>query len=96
MPELSYKARRRWALIVLLVGLPIYIVVTVNVIDLFDRPPFLLELTIYVALGLVWALPFRFIFRGVGKADPDANGHGNDTPSADGHSDRSDNGHETR
>ncbi|WP_114966967.1 DUF2842 domain-containing protein [Alkalilacustris brevis] len=71
MSELSHKARRRWALIILLVGLPVYIVVAVNVIDLFERPPFLLELAIYVVLGLVWALPFRFIFRGVGKADPD-------------------------
>lgn len=78
MPELSHKARRRWALVILLVGLPVYIVVAVNVIDLFERPPFLLELAIYVVLGLVWALPFRFIFRGVGKADPDAGGDDTD------------------
>ncbi len=69
MSTLSHKARRRWALIILLVGLPVYIVVAVNVIDLFERPPFLLELAVYVVLGIVWALPFRFIFRGVGKAD---------------------------
>ena len=36
---LSYKARRRWALIILLIGLPIYIVVAVNVVALFERPP---------------------------------------------------------
>lgn len=69
MPELSHKSRRRWALFILLVGLPVYIVVAVNVIDLFDRPSFLLELAIYLALGVVWALPFRFVFRGVGKAE---------------------------
>lgn len=69
MPELSHKSRRRWALIILLVGLPIYIVVAVNVIDLFERPSFLVELLVYVVLGIVWALPFRFVFRGVGKAD---------------------------
>jgi hypothetical protein len=69
MPELSHKSRRRWALVILLVGLPLYIVVAVNVIGLFDRPSFLAELAIYVVLGIVWALPFRFIFRGVGKAD---------------------------
>ncbi|MBC7156650.1 MAG: DUF2842 domain-containing protein, partial [Rhodobacteraceae bacterium] len=39
---------------------------------LFDRPPFLLELAIYVGLGLVWIAPFRFVFRGVGQADPGA------------------------
>jgi hypothetical protein len=44
----------------------------VNLIDLFDRPSFLVELVVYVALGIVWALPFRFIFRGIGQPDPDA------------------------
>jgi hypothetical protein len=28
------------------------------------------ELAIYVGLGFLWALPFRRIFLGVGKADP--------------------------
>ncbi|MFM7335054.1 MAG: DUF2842 domain-containing protein [Tabrizicola sp.] len=69
---LSYKARRRWALVILLIGLPLYVVVAVNLIDLFGRPSVLVELAVYVALGFLWALPFRFIFRGIGQADPDA------------------------
>lgn len=69
---LSYRARRRWSLIILLVGMPIYIVAVVNVLDLFDRPPFWLELVVYVVLGFLWMVPFRFVFRGVGQADPDA------------------------
>lgn len=69
---LSYKARRRWSLVILLVGLPAYIVAAVTVVNLFDRPPILLELAIYVALGFLWALPFRFVFRGVGKEDPES------------------------
>ena len=69
---LSYKARRRWALIILLVALPLYIVVTISVVSLFDRPPIWLELLIYVALGILWALPLRFVFKGIGQADPDA------------------------
>lgn len=69
---LSYKARRRWALVILLVGLPLYVVAAVNLVDLFDRPSFIVELVVYVALGIVWALPFRFIFRGIGQPDPDA------------------------
>lgn len=69
---LSYKARRRWALVILLIGLPLYVVAAVNVIDLFDRPSFWVELVVYVVLGFLWALPFRFIFRGIGQADPDA------------------------
>lgn len=68
---LSYKARRRWALVILLIGLPLYIVAAVNVIDLFERPSILVELAVYVALGFLWALPFRFVFRGIGQADPE-------------------------
>lgn len=69
---LSYKVRRRLSILILLVGLPLYVVVAVNVISLFERPPVWLELVIYVALGFLWALPFKAVFRGVGKADPDA------------------------
>ena len=69
---LSYKARRRWALFILLIGLPIYAVLAITIVGLFDRPPFWLELVIYVVLGVLWALPFRAVFRGVGKADPNA------------------------
>ena len=69
---LSYKARRRWSLVILLIGLPLYIVVTVTIVNWFDRPHILLELAIYVGLGILWALPFRAVFKGVGKPDPDA------------------------
>ena len=69
---LSYKARRRWSLVILLIGLPLYVVAAVNVIDMFDRPPFWVELVVYVVLGFLWAAPFKFVFKGVGKADPDA------------------------
>jgi branched-subunit amino acid transport protein len=72
---LGYKARRRWSLVILLVGLPVYIVAAVTIMSSLDRPPIWLEFLIYIALGVIWALPFKFVFRGVGKADPDA-----DTP----------------
>ncbi|MEM6466583.1 MAG: DUF2842 domain-containing protein [Pseudomonadota bacterium] len=68
---LSYKARRRWSLFILVIGLPLYIVVAVNVVEMFNRPPILVELLIYVLLGVLWALPFKFVFKGVGKPDPD-------------------------
>ena len=68
---LSYKARRRLSLLILLVGLPLYIVVAVNVIALFDRPSILVEVIVYVSLGVLWAFPFKYVFRGVGQADPD-------------------------
>jgi uncharacterized membrane protein len=68
---LNYKARRRLSLLILLVGLPLYIVVAVNVIALFDRPSILIEVLVYVSLGVLWAFPFKYVFRGVGQADPD-------------------------
>ncbi len=67
---LTYKARRRWALVILLIGLPLYVVAAVTLVGLLDRPSVLAELAIYVALGFAWALPFRFIFRGIGQDDP--------------------------
>ncbi|GHG90594.1 DUF2842 domain-containing protein [Pseudodonghicola xiamenensis] len=71
-PTLSYKARRRWSLVILLVGMPAYIVVAVTLLNWLDRPPLWVELLVYVALGILWALPFKFVFRGVGQADPKA------------------------
>jgi branched-subunit amino acid transport protein len=69
---LSYKARRRWSLVILLVGLPIYIMVAVTVMNMLDRPPIWVEFLVYVALGVVWALPFKAVFTGIGQPDPDA------------------------
>lgn len=66
---LSYTARRRWSLVILLVGLPLYIVAVVTVVNWLDRPSILVELLVYIVLGIVWALPFKFVFRGVGKED---------------------------
>jgi hypothetical protein len=34
------------------------------------RFPMLVELVIYVVLGVAWALPFKFVFMGIGKPDP--------------------------
>ena len=69
---LSYKSRRRLSLLILLVGLPLYVALSLWVISLFERPPFILEIVVYVVLGVLWALPFKAVFKGVGKADPDA------------------------
>ena len=68
---LSHKARKRWSLVILLIGLPAYIVVAVTVVNLFERPPILVELGIYVALGVVWAFPLKAVFKGVGRAGPE-------------------------
>ncbi len=68
---LPYKTRRRLSLLILVVGLPLYIVAAVTIVGLFDRPPIWLELLVYIGLGIVWALPFKAVFRGIGQADPD-------------------------
>ncbi|KAB7615490.1 DUF2842 domain-containing protein [Amylibacter sp. SFDW26] len=69
---LSYKARRRLSLVLLLVWLPMFIVAAVTVMNWIERPHILVELLIYIVLGVIWALPFKFVFKGVGKEDPDA------------------------
>jgi len=69
---LSYKARRRWSLFILLVGMPAYIGFVWWVMSLVGRLPFLVEMVVYIFLGVAWILPFKFVFIGVGQADPDA------------------------
>jgi uncharacterized membrane protein YdjX (TVP38/TMEM64 family) len=69
---LSYKARRRWSLVILLIGLPIYIIAAVWVMSFFTtRPHIVIEVLIYLGLGVLWAFPFKSMFKGVGQADPD-------------------------
>jgi len=71
-PALSYKARRRWALAVLVIGLPVYIVLAGMLAEWIGRTHFLVELGIYLVLGIAWVLPLRFLFLGVAREDPDS------------------------
>lgn len=68
---LPYKTRRRLSLLLLVIGLPLYIVAALVIVNLFDRPSFFLELAVYLGLGVIWALPFKAVFRGIGQPDPD-------------------------
>ena len=69
--NINYKNRRRISLFLLLVGLPVYVIVAINILAFFERPSILLEVVIYLSLGIIWALPFKFIFKGIGQADPE-------------------------
>ncbi len=73
---LSYKTRRRLSLLILLVGMPLWIILSWALLgwitDRWGRPPVLLELAVYVGLGIIWVLPFKRVFLGVGQPDPDA------------------------
>jgi len=70
-PTMRYRTRRRISAFVLVVALPAYIVAAVTLVGLIERPPILVELAIYVGLGILWALPLRGLFRGIGREDPD-------------------------
>ena len=69
--KLSHRTRRRLSLLLLVVWLPLYVAAALYVVSLFERPPLLLELAVYVVLGILWALPFRLVFRGVGREAPE-------------------------
>lgn len=72
---LSYKTRKRLSLLILLVGMPLYIVAALNLVAWADarwgRLPIWAEVAVYLGLGFLWALPFRRIFRGIGQEDPE-------------------------
>lgn len=67
---LTYKTRRRLALLILLVGMPIYVVVAVTLMTAIDRLPLWAEVPAYLILGLAWIAPFRLVFLGIGQPDP--------------------------
>lgn len=73
---MTYKARKRLALFILLVGLPVYLGLVVGgmglVYDRFGQPPLLVELLIYVTLGIACVFPLKRVFKGLGQPDPDA------------------------
>ncbi len=68
---MTFKTRKRLALLVLIVGMPLYVVAAVTLVGQFERPPILAELAIYVGLGVLWILPFRRLFLGIARPDPE-------------------------
>ena len=72
---MNYKARKRLALIVLAVGLPIYNIVAVTLMSFLlnqeARFPLGIELLAYIVLGIGWAFPLKWVFKGIGQPDPD-------------------------
>jgi len=70
---LSYKARRRWALVILLIGMPAYIIVAATAVSEAPRVQNIwLAFLVSLVLGVAWIIPFRFVFRGIGQPNPDA------------------------
>lgn len=73
-PRLSWRARRRLSLFLLLVWMPLYVVAAVTVAGWIGEMPVLAEAALYAGLGFLWALPFRPVFRGINSEDPEARG----------------------
>ena len=63
----SYKLKRVFVLIVLLLWLPFYIVLVLNLLAYFERPNLIIELLVYVVAGVFWAWPFKTLFKGIGQ-----------------------------
>ncbi|WBU65400.1 DUF2842 domain-containing protein [Paracoccus aerodenitrificans] len=70
---MELKTRKRLALLILLLGLPGYIIVAWVLLawlnDSFGRMPVWAELLVFVALGVVWILPFKRVFTGIGRGE---------------------------
>lgn len=73
---MTLKSRKRWSLVILLIGMPLYIVVAVTLMNWLDRSfgrlPVWAELLVYIGLGFLWAIPFRRVFRGIGRGEDGA------------------------
>ena len=73
---MTYKARKKLALLVLVIGLPIYIILAVTIMSYMMtqevRFPIYVEPLVYVVLGIGWAFPLKWVFKGIGQPDPDA------------------------
>ena len=70
---MQLKTRKRLSLLVLMLGMPAYVVLAVTLVNWMDarfgRQPIWIELTIYVVLGILWILPLKRVFRGVGRGE---------------------------
>jgi hypothetical protein len=71
---MSWRWRRRLAFLTLILGLPAYVIVAVNLVALFDRPGIFVELLVYVVLGVIWVLSLRWLFLGIGRPPPGDDG----------------------
>ena len=70
---MNRKTRKRLSLLILVVGMPLYVVGAVTLVNWMDvrfgRQPILIEVGIYVLLGFLWILPFKRVFSGIGRGE---------------------------
>ena len=68
--KIKYKTRRVLSLLILLFGLPVYVICVVTGMAFFPNVPAFLELFLYVCFGVAWVFPVKFVFKGIGQNDP--------------------------
>ncbi len=68
---MTYRTRKLVAILVLVLGLPGYVAVAWVVLSAMGRQPLLVEVAVYVTLGVIWVLPLRRLFLGLGRPDPE-------------------------
>ena len=68
---MTYKGRKRLSLLILVVGVPAYVMLAVTVMSTAPRFPLVIEFFLYVALGIGWVFPLKWVFKGIGQPDPD-------------------------
>ncbi|MFV0411568.1 MAG: DUF2842 domain-containing protein [Paracoccus sp. (in: a-proteobacteria)] len=70
---MDLKTRKRLSLAILLLGLPGYLIVVWVFLawlnDKFGRLPIWAEFLVIVTLGVIWILPFKRIFTGIGRGE---------------------------
>ncbi|MDO5643500.1 MAG: DUF2842 domain-containing protein [Paracoccus sp. (in: a-proteobacteria)] len=70
---MDLKNRKRLSLLILLLGLPGYIVacwwLLAFIDDRWGRMPLWAEAVVIITLGVIWVLPFKRIFKGIGKGE---------------------------
>ena len=73
---MTYKARKRLAIFILVVGLPICMIFAAGIMSGMMnnqiRLPVAVEFLAYIALGIGWVFPLKWVFMGIGQPDPDA------------------------
>ncbi|MBC9245225.1 DUF2842 domain-containing protein [Paracoccus sp. 11-3] len=70
---MNLKTRKRLSLLILILGLPAYIIVAVTLVNWMDarwgRQPIWVELLVYVILGIIWIVPLKRVFTGIGREE---------------------------
>lgn len=69
--KLSIKTKKLLSAVVILIWMPLYVFLAIPILSNLPRLPILIEVAIYILAGIIWVLPFRFVFLGVGKAAPE-------------------------